>query len=74
MSKQIKQDLDKKIIERVGPGIPTEWQSRMHVVGKPDGTPRRTIDFMQLNKHCKRETQHVVPPYKQARLQVDFEL
>ena len=68
VSKQMKQDLDKKIIERVGPGIPTDWQSRMHVVGKPDGTPRRTIDFKQLNKHCKRETQHVVPPYKQARL------
>ena len=40
----------------------------MHVVAKPDGTPHRTIDFKHLNKYCKRETQHVVPPYKQARL------
>ena len=68
VSEQIKQDLDRKVIERVGAGVPTIWQARMHVVGKPDGTPRRTIDFRHLNQHCKRETQHVVPPYKQARL------
>ena len=68
VSEQIKQDLDRKVIERVEPGVPTIWQARMHVVAKPDGTPRRTIDFKHLNKYCKRETQHVVPLYKQARL------
>ena len=68
VSEQIKEDLAKKVIERVEPGVPTVWQARMHVVAKPDGSPRRVIDFKHLNKHCKRETQHVVPPYKQARL------
>ena len=48
--------------------MPTVWQARMQVVGKPDGTPRRTIDFKHLNNYCKREAQHVIPPYKQARL------
>ena len=39
----------------------------MHVVPKPDGTPRRTVDLRSLNKNCKRESQHVVLPFKQAR-------
>ena len=68
VSEQIQQDVAKGIIEPVKSGVPTVWQARMHVVSKPDGTPRRTIDFHHLNKFCKRETQHVVPPYKQARL------
>ena len=40
----------------------------MHVVPKQDGTPRRTVDMRPLNTHCVRETQHIVPPYKQARI------
>ena len=64
---QIDQDVALGVIEPVPPGVPTTWQARMHVVGKPDGTPRRTVDLRVLNTHCKRETQHVVPPYKQAR-------
>jgi len=68
VSEQLKQDVAMGVIEPVPPGTPTIWQARMTVVGKPDGSPRRTIDFRNLNMHCKRETQHVVPPYKQARL------
>ena len=56
------------VIEKVPPGVPTQWQARMHVVPKHDGTPRRTVDLRPLNTHCVRETQHIVPPYKQARL------
>ena len=29
---------------------------------------RRTVDLRHLNDHCIRETEHIVPPYKQARL------
>ena len=68
VSEQLKQDVAMGVIEPVPPGVPTSWQSRMQVVAKPDGSPRRAIDFRELNKHCKRETQHVVPPYKQARI------
>ena len=68
VSEQLKQDVDMGVIEPVPPGVPTTWQARMQVVAKPDGSPRRAIDFRTLNMHCQRETQHVVPPYKQARL------
>ena len=64
---QLNQDVALGIIEPVPAGVPTTWQARMHVVAKHDGTPRRTVDLRALNTHCKRETQHVVPPYKQAR-------
>ena len=64
---QLNQDVALGIIEPVPAGVPTTWQSRMHVVAKHDGTPRRTVDLRALNIHCKRESQHVVPPYKQAR-------
>ena len=64
---QLNQDVALGIIEPVPSGVPTTWQARMHVVAKHDGTPRRTVDLRVLNTHCKRETQHVVPPYKQAR-------
>ena len=64
---QLDQDVALGVIEPVPPGVPTTWQARMHVVGKPDGTPCTTVDLRVLNTHCKRETQHVVPPYKQAR-------
>ena len=68
VSEQLKQDVAMGVIEPVPPGVPTTWQARMTVVAKSDGSPRRAIDFRNLNKHCQRETHHVVPPYKQARL------
>ena len=52
------------VIEEVPPGVPTKW----HVVPKHYGPSRRTVDLRPLNMHCIRETQHIVPPYKQARL------
>ena len=36
VSQQIQQDIDRKVIERVDVGVPTIWQSRMHVVAKPE--------------------------------------
>ena len=46
--------------------MPDEWLAKMVVVAKPDGTPRRTIDFSQLNKACLRQTHYTVPPFQQA--------
>jgi hypothetical protein len=65
---QLEEDVALGTIERVPIGVETTWQARMHVVTKPDGTPRRTVDLRHLNDHCIRETEHIVPPYKQARL------
>ena len=49
-------------------GTSTLWQARMHVVTKPNGEPRRMVDYRVLNKHCLRETEHVISPFKPARL------
>ena len=72
LREKVKQQLDEDerlgVIEKVPIGTPTTWQARMHVVTKPNGEPRRTVDFRKLNKHCKREDEHVVSPFKQARL------
>ena len=68
VSEQLKQDVAMGVIEPVPPGVPTTWQARMQVVAKSDCSPRRAIDYRELNKHCKRETQHVAPAYKQARI------
>ena len=67
VKEKLDEDVALKVIEPVPPGTPTTWQARMHVVGKSDGTSRRVVDFSPMNTYCKRETQHVVPPYKQAR-------
>ena len=52
---QVKADLDKDkamgVIERVEE--PSEWCQRMVVVQKPDGSPRRTVDFQPLYRFCR---------------------
>ena len=44
-------------------GVATEWCMRMITVPKKDGSPRRTIDFQPINKHCQRERHHTPNPY-----------
>jgi hypothetical protein len=68
--KQVKADLDRDvrlgIIEPVPPGTPTIWCSKMVVVPKKDGSPRRTVDLQQLNAATYRETHHTPSPFNQA--------
>ena len=49
---QVKADLDRDvalgIIEPVPQNTPTTWCSRMVIVAKKDGTPRRTVDFQNF--------------------------
>lgn len=46
---EVKQSLDndiaKNTIEPVPTGVPVEWCSKMIVVPKKDGRPRRTVDL-----------------------------
>merc|ERR1712082_3524 len=67
---QVKADLERDvklgIIEEVPMGVPTTWQSRMVVVSKKSGKPRRTVDLSPLNKHCLRETHPTEAPFFQA--------
>ena len=65
---QLDEDVRLGIMERVPVGTETRWQSHMHVVVKPSGEPRRTVDFRHLNKNCRRENESLVSPFKQARL------
>ncbi|MCP3869657.1 MAG: hypothetical protein GY703_16510 [Gammaproteobacteria bacterium] len=67
---EVKQQLDADVrlgtIERVPQGTPTIWCSRMVVVRKKDGSPRRTVDLQTLNAATYRETHHTPSPFKQA--------
>ena len=46
---------------------PVGWCHRTVVTRKQDGTLRRTVDLLPLNKHCKRETHNSEPPFHLAR-------
>lgn len=69
---EVKQSLDndiaKNTIEPVPTGVPVEWCSKMIVVPKKDGRPRRTVDLQQLNQQCQCETHHCQLPFQLACL------
>lgn len=60
---QLDADVALGIIEPVPQGVPTRWCSRMVVVPKKDGSPRRTVDLQELNKATLRETHHTPSPF-----------
>ena len=60
---QLDADVALGIIEPVPQGIPTRWCSRMVVVPKKDGTPRRTVDLQNLKKVTHRETHQTPSPF-----------
>ena len=61
----IKQQLDRDvrmgILMEVPPDEPVEWQHRMVVVRKQNGSPRRTVDMQELNKATLRPTYLTIP-------------
>ena len=63
----IMRDVAMGVLERVPHGEATEWCSRMVVTRKDDGTPRRTVDLSELNRHCQRETHTSSSPFNLAR-------
>ena len=63
VKEQLDQDEELGIIRKAPVGVATEWCMRMITVPKKDGSPRRTIDFQPINKHCQRETHHTPNPY-----------
>ena len=66
---EVKRGLDEDeklgVIEKVPIGVPTRWQSRMIVVAKKSGKPRRTVDLSPLNRYCLRETHPTEPTFHQ---------
>ena len=63
VKKQLDEDVRKGIIEAVPTGEASEWCTRMVIVAKKSGQPRRTVDFQRLNAYCRRETHHTPPPF-----------
>ena len=63
----IEKDVQIGILKKVPFNEATEWCSRMVIVKKKDGRPRRTVDYQQLNKQCMREPNHCESPFHTAR-------
>ena len=63
----VKEGLDRDValgvLEKVAENTPTEWCSRMVITSKSDGTPRRVVDYQQVNKACPRQTHHTETPW-----------
>ena len=63
----VKEGLDRDehlgVIERVPVNNPVTWCSRMVVTSKADGSPRRVVDFTELNKYTPRQTHHTASPW-----------
>ena len=68
VKRDIDRDISLKTVEPVPQGTPTIWCSRMVIVSKIDGKPRRTVDYQKLNDATFRETHHTPSPFNQASI------
>ena len=68
VKKQLDRDEAIGVIERVPSGSPTKWCHKMVVVPKKDNTPRRTVNFVPLNRYSSRQTHHTRAPFQQASM------
>ena len=63
----VKADLDRDvrlgILEKVDVNSPVRWLSRMIVALKKDGSPRRLIDYKNLNNAIPRQTNITQSPF-----------
>ena len=66
VKKDIERDIRLGVLERVPFNTPVTWCSRMHVVAKKNGEPRRVVDLRPVNAAAKRQTHYVEPPFAQA--------
>ena len=58
---QLDGDVAPGVLEKVPYNEPSIVCHRMHIVRKPDGSPRRVVDMSSLNEHCLREIHYVNP-------------
>ena len=66
VEKQLDRDVDLGILRKVPHNEPAEWQHRMVVVRKKNGSPRRTVDMQALNECTLRLTHPLTSPYLKA--------
>ena len=66
----VKEDIDRDVrigvLEPVPQGVPTVWCSRMLVIPKKSGKPRRVVDYQAVNRASLRETHHTPTPFHLA--------
>ena len=61
---QLRADVKRGVLRKVGPGEPVKWCARMVIQPKKDGRPRRTVDLSGLTKAGVRETHHTRSPFR----------
>ena len=64
MKAYIDADVKRGVLQKVPPGVPDTWCTRMVIMPKKDGRPRRTVDLSVLTKAGLRETHHTRSPFK----------
>ena len=62
----LEQDIALGVLERVPSNTPTTWCSRMHLVGKKNGEPRRVVDLRLVNSSTQRQMHYTEHPFMQA--------
>ena len=64
----LERDIQLGVIERVPSNTPTTWCSRMHVVSKKDGEPRKVVDLRAVNSATKADSCYraSLPPSEQC--------
>jgi hypothetical protein len=67
VKQSIDRDVEAGILLKVPFNEPTTWCSRMVIVKKKDGSPRRTVDYQKLNQQCVREPVYSASPFHTAR-------
>ena len=63
----LERDIALGVIEQVPVNTPVKWCSRMHVVGKKDGSCRRTVDLRPLNSTTAAQTHLTQSPITQVQ-------
>ncbi len=62
VERQLKRDVEDGILRKAPVNEATPWCMKMVVATKKDGSPRLTVDFQPLNKHCQREPHYIPRP------------
>ena len=64
---KVRADLDRNvrlgILEKVNVNLPVKWLSRILVTMKKDGSPRRIIDYKNLNNAVPHQTNITQSPF-----------
>ena len=63
MKTQLEKAIRRDVVEPVPAGEPTKSCSRMVVVSKKSGQPRRTLDYQRLDALCWRKMPHIPAPF-----------